>query len=247
MNILVCISSVPDTTTKIRFSKDNSTLETTDIQWIINPWDELALTRALELKDSGACELVSIVNVGNSATEPVIRKALAIGADAAIRINAEALDAISVANQIAAVIKVESYDLILTGIESSDYNGSSVGGMLAEIFNIPSISGVSSIDIQADEIICDREIEGGKEKVSVTGPVVAIVQKGIAKEPRIPSMRGIMQARTKLLNVIDGMDFSADTGFVGYKLPELKGACKMIKEENVAELFDLLHNEAKII
>ncbi|MCK4922872.1 MAG: hypothetical protein KAS71_17585, partial [Bacteroidales bacterium] len=109
MNILVCISSVPDTTTKIRFSKDNSTLETTDIQWIINPWDELALTRALELKDSGACESVSIVNVGNSATEPVIRKALAIGADAAIRINAEALDAISVANQIATVIKVESY------------------------------------------------------------------------------------------------------------------------------------------
>jgi len=244
MNIIVCISCVPDTTTKIRFSNNNSTLETADIQWIINPWDELALTRALELKDEGLCSSVTLVNVGRSVADPVIRKALAIGADGAIRINTETLDAISTANQIASAIKIESADLILTGTESSDYNGSSVGGMLADLLNIPSISGVSSITIQSDEIICERDIEGGKEKISVRGPVLAIVQKGIAKEPRIPSMRGIMQARTKPLNVIEGMDLPAETKFVGYKLPESKGSCKMLSEENVMELFDLLHNEA---
>ncbi|MBN2616628.1 MAG: electron transfer flavoprotein subunit beta/FixA family protein [Bacteroidales bacterium] len=245
MKILVLISNVPDTTTKIRFTGDNKAFDTSGVQWIINPWDELALTRALELKEAGGVEKITIANVGTNATEPTLRKALAVGADDAIRIDAEAKDAFFVASQLAQVAK--DYDLILAGIESSDYNGAGVGGMLAAMLDIHSVSAVSGVSLENGELKVQRDIDGGNQSLSVPTPLLAVVQKGIAKDPRIPAMRGIMMARSKPLNVVPPADVEARTEFLGYELPEPKAACKMVDEDNAKELIRLLHEEAKVL
>jgi len=246
MNILVCIGNVPDTTTKVKFA-DNK-LDTTGIQWIINPWDELALTRALELKESGAgVDKISVVSVGTVGVEATMRKALAIGADDAFRVDAEPTDAYFTAAQIAEVVKSGSYDVILTGIESSDYNGVSVGGMLAEILDYASVSAVSALNIEGGNLTIDREIDGGKEKVSTETPVVLTVQKGIALDPRIPAMRGIMMARRKPLSVVPAVAVDNLTEIVSYEMPPAKGACKMFDAEDAAGLVNALKNEAKVI
>ena len=245
MKILVLISNVPDTTTKIRFTGDNTAFDAAGVQWIINPWDELALTRAMELKEAGGVEKITVANVGEKITEPTLRKALAVGADDAVRVDAPAKDAFFVASQLAEVAK--DYDLILAGIEASDYNGTAVGGMLAEILDYNSISAVSGISLDGDKYIVNREIDGGSQVLSMSGPLVAIVQKGIAKEPRIPAMRGIMMARKKPLNVVAATDAGEKTTFVNFELPPPKAACKMIDEENAKELIALLHEEAKVL
>ena len=249
MKILVCISNVPDTTTRIKLSGDQNAIDLSSVQWIINPWDELALTRALELKEAsgGSISSVSIIHVGNAGSDATLRKALAIGADDAIRVDAAPTDAYAVAHEIAEAIKDKNYDMILCGIESSDYNGSAMGGMLAEFLNMESVSSVSKVEIEGDELKLNREIAGGFEVVSATAPVVVIVQKGIALEPRIPSMRGIMMARKKPLEVVAATGAAALTEFVHYTPPQPKAACKMIDADNPAELVNLLHNEAKII
>jgi electron transfer flavoprotein beta subunit len=249
MKILICISNVPDTTTKIRFVNNNTAFDTTGVQWIINPWDELALTRALELKEAnpGIIEKVTVINVGTQVTEPTIRKALAIGADDAIRINTEPKDAFYVAYQIAEAARNEGFDMIIAGIESSDYNGSGVGGMLAELLGFTSVSSVSKIDIENGNVVLKREIDGGSEVIGVQTPFLAVIQKGITKEPRIPSMRGIMMARTKPLKVAGPFATEAMTEFVGYVMPPAKSACKLIDPENMKELVQLLHTEAKVI
>lgn len=249
MKILVCISNVPDTTTKVKFIDDNKKLDTTGIQWVINPWDELSLTRALELKDDTSTGVtnVTVAHVGNAASEPTIRKALAIGADDAVRVNTEAGDAFYVASQIAYAVRQGSYDLILCGIESSDYNGSNVGGMLAELLDIPSVSSVSNLKVEGDKVIATVEIDGGKSVVSLPTPVVAIVQKGIAKEPRIAAMRGIMMARTKPINVLEPQGFNSFSEVINYESPKPRTACKFIDPDNAAQLVDLLQNEAKLI
>lgn len=248
MKILVCISNVPDTTTKVKFT-DNKKFDTAGVQWIINPWDELALTRALELKEAsgGAIKSVTVINAGSPANETTIRKALAIGADDAIRINSDPVDAYSVAVQIAEVVKTEKFDFIFTGIESSDFNGISVGGMIAELLDYSSVSSVSGVDFEGGVFKIKREIDGGTEKLSVQTPVVVTVQKGIAINPRIAAMRGIMQARTKPLKVVEPAKTDAITEIVSYDMPQPKGKCKMIAAENVKELVNLLHNEAKVI
>jgi len=249
MRILICLSNVPDTTTKIKLVDKNKSFDKTGVQWIINPWDELALTRALELKDdpNAAVDKVTVITVGGKDAEPTIRKALAIGADDAIRVDAEPLDAFYIASQIANAVKKDMYDIIVCGIESSDYNGSTVGGMLAEILEIPSVSAVSAINVKGTEISLNREIDGGKEIVTVPVPFVAIVQKGIAKEPRIASMRGIMTAKTKPLVVVPAVPGESRTEYASLELPAPKAACKMISPDNVKELVDLLRNEAKVI
>ena len=249
MKILVCISNVPDTTTKVKFLDNFKKLDVSGIQWVINPWDELSLTRALELKDNAAngIQAVTVAHVGLVGSEPTIRKALAIGADNAIRINADPADAYFVAAQLANVLKNESYDLIFCGIESSDFNGSTVGGMLAEFLGYPSVSSVSGVIIENGQIIITREIDGGKEIVTLPAPVVAIVQKGIAKEPRIAAMRGIMMARTKPLKVVEPETIESLTEVVNYELPKPRAACKFIDPENPRQLVELLQNEAKII
>lgn len=249
MKILVCISNVPDTTTKIKFVDNNSSLDTAGVQWIINPWDELALTRALELKESNGSliEKITVINVGVKATEATLRKALAVGADDAIRVDTEPIDAFYVASQIAEVAKSGGYDIILSGIESSDYNGAAVGGMVAEILDLPSVSSVTKLDFADGNILLNREIDGGSESISITSPLVAIVQKGIALDPRIPAMRGIMMARKKTLDVVTPIEIEPLTEFVNYETPPAKSSCKMIDAENPAQLIDLLHNEAKAI
>ncbi|MBU0765482.1 MAG: electron transfer flavoprotein subunit beta/FixA family protein [Bacteroidetes bacterium] len=249
MKILVCMSNVPDTTTKIRFRDDNTRFDDSGVQWIINPWDELALTRALEIreKSGGAVTSVSVANVGPAGTEPTIRKALAIGADSAFRINAEPKDAYYIATQLAEVVKSEQFDIVLCGIESSDYNNSAVGGMLAELLDAPSVSSVSFLDIENGQVVVKREIDGGKETIGVRTPFVAVVQKGIAFDPRIPNMRGIMMARQKPLKVVEPVAADPLTEYISYVTPEAKAACRLVDAENVKELVHLLHTEAKVI
>ncbi|MFC2117965.1 electron transfer flavoprotein subunit beta/FixA family protein [Bacteroidota bacterium] len=249
MKILVCLGNVPDTTTKVKFVDNNSCFDKTGVQWIINPWDELALTRAMEIKEDAAnsVEKVTVITVGEKDSEPTIRKALAIGADDAIRIDAEPIDPYYVAGQMAEVIKKENYDIILCGIESSDYNGAAVGGMLSEFLDFPSVSAVSGLKIEGGEILLSREIDGGDEKIIAKTPLIAIVQKGIAIDPRIPAMRGIMMARKKPLNVVEAIEMEALTEHVEYELPQPKPPCKMVDPDNVKELINLLQNEAKVL
>jgi electron transfer flavoprotein beta subunit len=248
MKILVCISNVPDTTTKVKFVDELKKLDVNGIQWVINPWDELALTRALELKDDAAngVQSVTVAHVGLSTSEPTIRKALAIGADDAIRVNTESGDAYSVAAQLAAVLKNENFDIILCGIESSDHNGSTVGGMLAEFLGVPSVTCVSSLKFENGQPAVSREIDGGKESLSLPVPFVAVVQKGIAKEPRIAAMRGIMSARTKPIKVYEPQAIENLTEVVNYEMPKPRAACKYVEAENAGQLIDLLQNEARV-
>jgi len=249
MRILVCISNVPDTTTKVKFSNANTSVDQTGIQWIINPWDELALTRAMELKEdpSNPVSQVTVATVGPALAEPTLRKALAIGADDAIRVDAGAGDAYFVASQLASVVKQGDYQVILCGIESSDYNGSSVGGMLSELLGIPSVSAISSLRIENGEPVITRDIDGGREEVSVPVPFVGIVQKGIAKEPRIAAMRGIMMARKKPLQVVPALDAEALTVYEEFQMPATKAPCKIVDADDVKQLVELLQNEAKVI
>ena len=245
MKILVLISNVPDTTTKIRFVDNNKAFDASGVQWIINPWDELALTRAVELKEAGGVETITVANVGESITEPTLRKALAVGADDAIRIDTKPKDAFYVASQLAEIAK--DFDVIMVGIEASDYNGSAVGGMLAELLDFNSVSAVSGMNIENGQLTLTREIDGGQQKISVKTPVVTIVQKGIAIDPRIPAMRGIMMARKKPLTVLPAVEAGEKTSYVNFELPPPKAACKMVDEDNVKELVRLLQEEAKAL
>jgi len=249
MKILVCISTVPDTTTKIKFTENNSNFDTTGVQWIINPWDELALTRALQMKEdpSMSIESITVATVGSALTEPTIRKALAIGADNAIRINTEPVDAYYTAGQIAHQVRQKNFDIIMCGIESSDHNGSSVGGMIAEFLEIPSVSAVSSLKVENNCINVTRDIDGGREELTVQVPFVAIVQKGIAKEPRIPAMRGIMMARQKPLEMVQPVEMPVMTTNAGYETIPAKAPCKMIDPGDIRLLVQLLQNEARVI
>ncbi|MBI3501885.1 MAG: electron transfer flavoprotein subunit beta/FixA family protein [Bacteroidetes bacterium] len=245
MKFLVCISQVPDTTTRITFTPDKKAFNSAGVQFIINPYDEIALTRALEIKEAQG-GTVTVINIGQANTEPNLRKALAIGADDAIRVNAEPTDAYFVAFQIAEVAKKNSYDVILTGKESIDYNGGQVPMMLGELLGIPSISVATKLDVNGTIATLEREIDGGKEILESKLPFVAAAQKGMA-EPRIPNMRGIMTARTKPLAVVEPAACEMLSGSGQYDLPPAKGECKMIDPNNVGELVHLLHTEAKVI
>jgi len=249
MKILICLSNVPDTTTKIKFTGDGKNFDATGVQWIINPWDELALTRALEIKETSGTtiEKVTVLTVGKPDTEPTLRKALAIGADDAVRIDADPVDTYQVSAQIADFLKEQPYDIVLCGIESSDYNGSLVGGMIAEFLDCPSVSSVSGLHLENGKVRLNREIDGGQEVVETSIPFVAVVQKGITKEPRIPSMRGIMMARSKPLTVKPAVDVELLTEFASFELPPAHAKCTKIDAENINELVDVMKNNLKII
>ena len=245
MNILVCITHVPDTTSRITFTENDTRFDKTGVQFIIGPYDDYALARAVELRDATGGKL-TVINVGESDTEPTIRKALAIGADEAVRVNAFPSDSFFVAQQIAAVAKEGNYDLILMGRESIDFNGGMVHGMVGELLGLPSFSPVMHLEIDGDKAVLSTEIEGGKEKLEATLPFVAGCQEPIA-EWKIPNMRGIMSARSKPLNVIEPSDNTTKTSVSTYELPPEKGVVKMIDNDNVAELVSLLKNEAKVL
>lgn len=246
MKILVCISKSPDTTSKIAFTDGNKQFDENGVQYIVNPYDEwYALVRGLELKETLGGSL-TIITVGNVADEAIIRKALAIGADDAVRIDAEPKDAYYTAMQIAQYAKENNFDLVLTGKETINYNGSQVGGMLAEALDLPFISLATKLDVTNNVARLEREIVGGVQVVETTLPLVVSCAKGMA-EQRIPNMRGIMAARTKPLNVIAPVATDELTTYVEYGLPSAKSAVKMIDPSNMDELVALLHNEAKVI
>lgn len=245
MKILVCISNVPDTTTKITFTNDNTQFNTAGVQFIVNPYDEIALSKAIELCEGGK-GTVTVINVGEVATEPTIRKALAIGADDAVRVNAAPRDAYFTAFQIAEYAKTNNFDMILCGRESIDYNGSQVAAMIGEFLDIPSISIIKKLDFDGGTATIEREIEGGKEVISVTGKFVASCAEGTA-EAKIPNMRGIMSARTKPLTVIEQVAIEELGKVIKFETPAPRGAVKLIPAENAADLISLLHTEAKVI
>jgi electron transfer flavoprotein beta subunit len=248
MNIVVCISSVPDTTAKINFTDNGSKFDTAGVQFVINPYDEFGLTKAMILKEANGGKVI-VITVGDVTVEPVMRKALAIGADEAVRINMSAKDSYSTATEIANYLNNHPADLIITGRESIDYNGCAVGGMLAEFLDIPFINACNGLDISANTAKITREIDGGKENISVILPFVIGGQKGLVQESelRIPNMRGIMQARTKSLKVVEPLNNENLTTSISFEKPAEKGACKLVDSDNVAELVSLLHNEAKVI
>ena len=246
MNILVCISKSPDTTSKIAFTEGNTKFDENGVQYIVNPYDEwYALVRALELKETIGGN-VTIITVGNAGDESIIRKALAIGADSAVRIDAEPNDAYFVAAQIAAYAKKNAFDLVLTGKETINYNGSQVAGMIAEHLDFPYVSLASKLDVTGNVVTLEQEIVGGLQVVEVNTPVVVSCAKGMA-EQRIPNMRGIMAARTKPLEVIAPESVDLFTQYEGYQLPDAKKACTLIDPSNMDSLVELLHNEAKVI
>lgn len=246
MKILVCISKTPDTTAKIAFTDNNTKFAEAGVQFIINPYDEwYALVRALELKEAGNATTVSLINVGGADCDPIIRKALAIGGDDAIRINSDNGDSYFIASQIASVAKEGGYDLVLTGKETIDYNGSSIGGMVAEMMDAAYISLGTKLDINGSVLLVNREIEGGEESAEVSLPAVISCQKGMA-EQRIPNMKGIMGARTKPLAVKEPVQAEMLTTIVSFELPPAKAGVKLVSADNPGELVRLLHEEAKV-
>jgi electron transfer flavoprotein beta subunit len=246
MKILVCITHVPDTTSKINFTDNNTKFDTTGVQFIIGPYDDYALARAIEIKEATPGTTVTVLNVGLADTEPTIRKALAIGADDAVRVNAEPVDAFFVASQIAEHAKPVGYDLILMGRESIDYNSGVVHGIVGEMLGIPSVSPVMKLDLEGNQVKLAREIEGGKEYLEVSLPLVAGCQEPIA-EWKIPNMRGIMSARTKPLKVVEPKGVDSGLKLHQFELPPPKGSVKMIPADAVGELVALLKNEAKVL
>ena len=245
MNILVCISNVPDTTSKITFTADHTAFNTAGIQYIINPYDEIALAKAIDLA-AGSNGKVTVINVGEAATEATIRKALAIGADEAVRVDAAPRDAWFVAHQIANYAKDRSVDLILTGRESIDYNGSQVAAFVGELLDMPSVTIANKLDIDGGTATVERELEGGKEVLSIPLPLVVGMAGGVA-EPRIPNMRGIMSARTKPLEVNAAVSVPQLSNVGDYESPVPRESITLIDAGDVAKLADLLHNKARVI
>ena len=248
MKILVCISHVPDTTSKINFINNDSEFDTNGVQFVINPNDEFGLTRAIWFQEQQGAT-VTVVSVGGQETEPTLRKALAIGANDAIRVNATPTDGFFVAKQLAEVIKNGSYDIIIAGKESLDYNGGMVPGMIAGLLGYNFLNSCTDITIEGTTVNATREIDGGKEKITTTLPIIIGGQKGLVEEKdlRIPNMRGIMTARTKPLTVVQAVDASLNTKAVKFEKPAPKSAVKLIPADNLDELINLLHSEAKVI
>ncbi|MFT3908424.1 MAG: electron transfer flavoprotein subunit beta/FixA family protein [Ferruginibacter sp.] len=247
MKILVCISKTPDTTAKIAFADNNTKFAADGVQWIINPYDEwYALVRAIELKEADPSTAIHLVNVGGADSEPIIRKALALGGDEAFRVNTDNADSFFIASQIAAIAKDGGYDLIFTGKETIDYNGSSIGGMVAELLDLPYISHAIKFDLEGGKAVVIREIEGGEETDKVALPAVVSCQKGMA-EQRIPNMKGIMGARTKPLKVTEPVAADSYTSVASFDLPPAKAGVKLVSPETPEELVRLLHEEARVI
>ena len=248
MKILVCISCVPDTTSKINFTNNDTEFDTNGVQFVINPNDEFGLTRAMWFKEKDGAA-VDVINVGEQTNDSVLRKSLAIGADKAVRIDSKATDSFQVASYIANYAKENSYDLIIAGRESIDYNGSMVPGMISEMLDISFVANCVGLEIENGTATAEREIEGGKETLKCKLPLIIGGQKGLVEESdlKIPNMRGIMQARQKPLEVIEPYDFNSNTETLKFQKPLPKQAVKLVDSENLDELINLLHNEAKVL
>ena len=246
MKILVCISKTPDTTAKIAFADNNTKLATDGVQWIINPYDEwYALVRAIELKEADPSTIIHLINVGAADNDPIIRKAFALGGDEGFRVNSDSHDSYFIAAQIATIAKENNYDLIFTGKETIDYNGSSIGGMVAELLDLPYISLATKFTLNGTSAEIIRESEGGEETNKVQLPIVVSCQKGMA-EQRIPNMKGIMGSRSKPLKIAEPIAVDALTSISSFDLPPAKAGVKLVNAENPEELVRLLHEEARV-
>lgn len=246
MKILVCMSCVPDTTSRIAFTQDNTTFDASGVNYVIGPYEDFALARAVELKEAGKVSHITVINVGEADTEPVIRKALAIGADEAVRVNAAPADGWFVAQQIAAYAKENSFDIIMTGRESIDYNNGQVHGLLSVLLNTPSVSPVIGLEVDGNTSTLAIEIEGGTRHATAELPLILGCQEPIA-EWRIPNMRGIMMARKKPLKVIEPVSQEAKTSVLSYELPPARQACQFIEADQAGSLIDILRNEKRVI
>ena len=247
MKLLVCVSKTPETTTKIQLTSDGTDIDTSGVQYIMNPYDEwYALVRALELKEAQGGS-VTILNVGPADNDPVIRKGLAIGADDAVRIDvSKEKDSLFTARQIAEFARGKEYDAILFGKETISYNGSEVGAMVSEFLGLPYVGDAIALEVNGSTATVTRDIEGGEEVIEVDLPIALSAAKGMA-EQRIPNMRGIMMAKRKPLEVVAPTDFPDTTRVASYDKPEDKGSVKLIDADNMDELVRLLHEEAKVI
>lgn len=246
MKILVCISKTPDTTAKIAFADNNTKFAADGVQWIINPYDEwYALVRAIELKEKDPSTIIHLINVGGADADPIIRKALALGGDEAIRVNTDSTDSFTIASNIANIAREGGYELVFTGKETIDYNGSSIGGMVAALLDMPFVSLATKFELAGNTATITREIEGGEEVAEVNFPLVVSCQKGMA-EQRIPNMKGIMGARTKPLKVVEPVAVEALTSIERFELPPAKAGVKLVSPDNPEELVRLLHEEAKL-
>lgn len=248
MKILVCISHVPDTTSKINFTENDTKFDSNGVQFVINPYDEFALTRAMWFKEKQSAN-ITVVTVGNATTEPTLRKALAIGADNAIRVNVEPIDGFAVAKELAEVVKNGEFDLVLAGKESIDYNGGMVPGMLAALLDYNFVNACIGLEIEGEKATISREIDGGKEILTANLPLIIAGQKGLVEEKdlRIPNMRGIMMARKKPLTIVEPVSTESKTTTALFEKPAAKSACKIVSGDNIGELVNLLHTEAKVI
>ncbi len=248
MKILVCVSHVPDTTSKINFTNGDADFDTNGVQFVINPNDEFGLTRAIWFQEQQGAN-VTVVNVGGPETEPTLRKALAIGANEAIRVNAKPTDGIFVAKQLAEVIKNGGYDLVIAGKESLDYNGGMVPGMIAGLTGANFVNSCISLTVDGTSVKAIREIDGGKETVATTLPLIIGGQKGLVEEKdlRIPNMRGIMTARTKALTILEPIAAEPNTKSIKFEKPAPKSAVKLFAADDLDGLVNALHNEAKVI
>ena len=248
MNILVCISNVPDTTSKINFIENDTSFDTSGVQFVINPNDEFGLTKAVWMKESNQAN-VTVLTVGDSSVEATLRKCLAIGADKAIRIDCPANDAYSVAKEIEGHCRETNYDLIICGRESIDYNGGLVPGLLAGLLDLNFVTNCVDLKIEDSKATFSREMSGGTEISECQLPLVVGSQKGLVEESDliIPNMRGIMMARQKPLEVIQAKGIDPKTHDKKFSKPEAKSEVKLVKADELDKLIDLLENEAKVL
>jgi electron transfer flavoprotein beta subunit len=240
MKILVCISCVPDTTSKVSFTDDNK-FNKENIQFIIGPYEDYALARAVELKEKNSEIDISILNVGLSENDPLLRKGLAIGADRAYRINSEPNNSNFVAHNIASFIKKNNFDLVLMGKESIDYNSGLVHYLSGALLDIQTFNPVTYLEIDNNNVIIKRETESGIEKIKASLPLILGCQEPIA-EWKIPNMRGIMNARTKELSVIEPISVQSSLKHKKYSLPPEKEEIKYVDKDNL----EVLINELKL-
>jgi len=248
MKILICLSNVPDTTTKAKLTENKELINFTDVQWVINPWDELALTRVIELRElNKPIEQIAVACVADSTADQSLHKALAMGADVAFRVNFKPIDSFQTAKQLSKIVLENSFDIVVCGLESSDYNNSAVGEMLAEICNLSSIAAVSSLYIENECVILTQETELGFRKVKAKTPFLAVVQKGIAIAPILPSMRGIISARKKKIINVEPIAVENYTKHITFSLPLQKSKCQYFNINNIDELINVLHIETNQI
>lgn len=248
MNIVVCINHVPDTETKIKVASDNMSIDKTGVNYMLSPYDEIAIEEGLRIREKFKGEVVAI-SLGNDAHKETLRKALAMGVDKVVLLKDDGIrDSYAVAFGLAEEIKQRKPDVVLCGKQSIDYDDAQVGTLVAELLGLPSVAVVVKLDVQDGKVVSEREIEGGHEIVETRLPAVFLAQKGL-NEPRYPSLKGIMAAKSKPIEEKPAAQAETRVETTQMRKPPAKGAGKIVGTDKsaVPELIRLLHEEAKVI